>query len=154
MSAALKEKLGRAEVVLLWAGVLPGGAPGTPRCIDCGRRREKDPVCVSEGPGVLGCIGKEKVGLGIISKVGSVRVALAEIGFEMLLVCLWWRARPGSATSAMVTAGSPGAVTEGYCIVVGLSFTSRLGGQVTLGRPAEAMVVGFEKSAGSKFGRR
>lgn len=37
----------------------------------------------------MGCIGKEKVGLGIISKVGSVRVALAESVFEMLLVCLW-----------------------------------------------------------------
>ena len=39
--SALKEKLGSAEVVLLWALLLLAGcAPGTPRCIDVGRRRE------------------------------------------------------------------------------------------------------------------
>ena len=43
--SALKEKLGSAEVVLLWELMLPallltGCAPGTPRCIDVGRRRE------------------------------------------------------------------------------------------------------------------
>lgn len=43
--SALKEKLGSAEVVLLWVLMLlvllpTGCAPGTPRCIDVGRRRE------------------------------------------------------------------------------------------------------------------
>jgi hypothetical protein len=40
--SALKEKLGSAEVVLLWvfALLLTGCAPGTPRCIDIGRRLE------------------------------------------------------------------------------------------------------------------
>lgn len=91
MFAALNEKVGSAEVVLLCEPVLPGWAPGTPNCIDVGLRREVPGVAWRfEGLGVLGCMGKEKVGLGIISKVGSVTVGFpGAIMFEMLLVCLW-----------------------------------------------------------------
>lgn len=91
--SALNEKLGSAEVVLLWALLmllLTGSASGTPKCIDIGRRREgAGPICPFEGLGVRGCIGNEKVGLGTISNFGSVRAACPDIMFEMLLVCLW-----------------------------------------------------------------
>lgn len=92
--SALKEKLGSAEVVLLWAAVLllalTGCAPGTPRCIDIGRRREgAGPIWPFEGLGVRGCMGNEKVGLGTISNLGSVRATCPDMIFEMLLACLW-----------------------------------------------------------------
>jgi hypothetical protein len=84
--SALNEKLGRADVVLLCAPpVLPGCAPGTPRCIDIGRRREDaDPVCRFDG---LGCIGKENDGFGTISNFGSVTATLPDMMLEMLLAC-------------------------------------------------------------------
>lgn len=86
--SALKEKLGRADVVLLCAPVLPGCAPGTPRCIDIGRRREgAGPVCKFDGLGPLGCMGKENVGFGTISNFGSVTATLPDMMLEMLLAC-------------------------------------------------------------------
>ena len=70
--------------------LLAGCAPGTPRCIDVGRRREgAGPICRFEGLGVRGCIGNEKVGLGTISNLGSVRATCPDMIFEMLLACLW-----------------------------------------------------------------
>ena len=93
--SALKEKLGSAEVVLLWelmllALLLTGCAPGTPRCIDVGRRREgAGPICRFEGLGVRGCIGNEKVGLGTISNLGSVWATCPDMISDMLLACLW-----------------------------------------------------------------
>jgi hypothetical protein len=76
--SALKEKLGRADVVLLCVPpVLPGCAPGTPRCIDIGRRREDaGPVCRFDGLGPLGSMGKENDGFGTISNFGSVTATL------------------------------------------------------------------------------
>jgi len=87
--SALKEKLGRADVVLLCAPpVLPGCAPGTPRCIDIGRRREDaEPVCIFDGLDPLGCMGNENVGFGTISNFGSVTATLPDIMLEMLLAC-------------------------------------------------------------------
>jgi hypothetical protein len=87
--SALKEKLGRADVVLLCAPpVLPGCAPGTPRCIDIGRRREDpEPICRFDGLGPLGCIGKENDGFGTISNFGSVTATFPDMMFEMLLAC-------------------------------------------------------------------
>jgi len=87
--SALKEKLGRADVVLLCAPpVLSGCAPGTPRCIDIGRRREgAGPVCRFDELGPLGCIGKENDGFGTISNFGSVTATLPDMMLEMLLAC-------------------------------------------------------------------
>ena len=92
--SALNEKLGSAEVVLLWVVLLllllAGCAPGTPRCIDIGRRREgAGPIWPFEGLGVRGCIGNEKVGLGTITNSGSVWATCPDMMFETLLVCLW-----------------------------------------------------------------
>jgi hypothetical protein len=87
--SALNEKLGRADVVLLCAPPVHSGcAPGTPRCIDIGRRREgARPVCRFDGLGPLGCMGKENVGFGTISNFGSVTATLPDMILEMLLAC-------------------------------------------------------------------
>jgi hypothetical protein len=44
---------------------------------------------MSEGLGVLGCMGNENVGFGTISNLGSMRATLPDMIFETLLDCLW-----------------------------------------------------------------